>query len=63
MTTQQEADLRAAMQRSPMTYEQMADWVENLIGRRPSKSTLWMYKRGLESHSREGRRSSRQNVR
>lgn len=57
LTPELEQDLRAALEVTPMTYAQMADWVEERTGHRPAPSTLWMYKRGVESHSREGRRA------
>lgn len=57
LTAEQEADLHAEMQRVPMTYEEMADWVECRVGKRPCASTMWIYRRGVENHSREGRRA------
>lgn len=58
LTPQQEAALKRRLARAPMTNAEMADWVEARTGRRPDRSTLWMYRRGVDSHSMKGRRAS-----
>lgn len=39
-----------------MTNDELADWIEARCGRRPDATTLWNYRRGVVSHSLEGRR-------
>ena len=53
----QQEELRLALLSSPMNNPQMTDWIEARTGRRPSVSTLWMYRRDLESHTTAGRRA------
>jgi len=55
LTSEQEAELRRALAAEPMTNAQMAAWVEARTGRRPDRGTLWMYRRGVESHGNQGR--------
>ncbi|GMA15875.1 hypothetical protein GCM10025871_22060 [Deinococcus metallilatus] len=58
LTAEQEEELRLALTTTPMSYAEMADWVEARVGRRPNTTTLWIYRRGVDSHSREGRRAT-----
>ena len=59
LTPAQEAELRAWLSQGTMSNMAMADWVEARTGQRPDRSTLWMYRRGVESHTTEGRKASR----
>ena len=54
----QEEELRQLQPIGRLSNVQMADWMEERTGKRPSASTIWMYRRGLESHSTEGRRAA-----
>ena len=60
LNAEQERDLRALIDSSPerLSNEQLADWFEAQIGKRPDATTLWIYRRGV-SHSRLGRRAKR----
>jgi TniQ len=58
LSSELEAELHARLAQGPMTNVEMADWVEERAGKRPDRSTLWMYRRGVGSHSVEGRRAS-----
>lgn len=59
LTPAQEAELRARLTQGPMTNAEMADWMEARTGTKPNRSTLWMYRRGVDSHSLDGRRAGR----
>ncbi|MFC6618038.1 helix-turn-helix domain-containing protein [Deinococcus radiophilus] len=58
LNAEQEQELRALIDSSPkrLSNEQLADWFEAQIGKRPDATTLWMYRRG-GSHSHKGRRA------
>lgn len=56
LTAEQENELQLVL---PMSYAEMADWVEARTGTHPNPTTLWMYRRKLDSHSRGGRRASK----
>lgn len=57
LTPELEEELRLALSQGYMTNVEMADWVEARIGKRPDESTLWMYRRGVDFHSLEGRKA------
>ncbi|BDP41224.1 hypothetical protein DAETH_11930 [Deinococcus aetherius] len=57
LTPEQEEELRRVLARGYMTNAEMADWVEARTGTRPDRSTLWMYRRGVNYHTMEGRRA------
>ena len=56
----QEEELRVFLSAGKVSNAQMADWIEGRVGRRPSPSTLWTYRRGMENHSKTGRRAGRE---
>lgn len=47
LTVEQEQELRTLIDTSlePLSNAQLADWFEARIGKRPDRSTLWMYRR------------------
>lgn len=57
LTPEQEADLRAWLARERPSNAELRAWMAERCGREPDATSLWMYRRGCGSHSREGRRA------
>ncbi|WP_291423081.1 TniQ family protein [Deinococcus sp.] len=57
LTQEQGVELQETLRRQPMSNAELADWIALRAGRRPDATTLWMYRRGVASHSLEGRRA------
>lgn len=58
LTREQEAELRAWMAQGRPSNVELASWIAERCGKTPDSTSLWIYRRGCESHSREGRKSS-----
>lgn len=56
LTLEDEEALRVFLMGPRPSNVELADWFERRIGRRPDPTTLWMYRRGVTSHSIQGRK-------
>lgn len=59
LTLAQEAELREELLRVPISNAQLSAWIARCCGHAPDDTTLWIYRRGVASHSLEGRRAQR----
>ena len=58
LTGEQEAELRGWLAQDRPSNAELSAWIAERCGRVPDATTLWIYRRGCESHSRAGRRAS-----
>lgn len=58
LTLEQEAELQAWMAQGRPSNAELAAWMAERCGKTPDATSLWIYRRGCESHSREGRKAS-----
>lgn len=57
LTREQEAELRDWMDQERPSKVELAAWIAERCGKTPDSTSLWIYRRGYESHSREGRKA------
>lgn len=57
LTAEQEVELRACMGQRRVSNAELAAWMAERCGHTPDSTSLWIYRRGCESHSREGRKA------
>lgn len=59
LTGEQEAELRGWLAQERPSNAELSAWIAERCGRVPDATTLWIYRRGCESHSRVGRKALR----
>ena len=57
LTRDQEAELRVWMAKGRPSNVELAAWIAERCGKTPDSTSLWIYRRGCASHSKEGRRA------